>query len=154
MAMGLTFSLPHAFAEDTRPPIRELKPGSGQKKRIPSLERIYYYYDAGQLELEPNFEYSAIYVTVSPHPKPQALTTSPPLLTREKLSPAISTSDSISQQPPAFHALSPIHISTNSLTKFSAYERKEKILRRIHHRDGIPASPRRLRTANEHKHWI
>lgn len=48
MAMGLTFSLPHAFAEDTRPPIRELKPGSGQKKRIPSLERIYYYYDAGQ----------------------------------------------------------------------------------------------------------
>ena len=62
--MGLTFSLPHAFAEDTRPPIRELKPGSGQKKRIPSLERIYYYYDAGQLELEPNFEYSAIYVTV------------------------------------------------------------------------------------------
>ncbi len=64
MAMGLTFSLPHAFAEDTRPPIRELKPGSGQKKRIPSLERIYYYYDAGQLELEPNFEYSALYVTV------------------------------------------------------------------------------------------
>lgn len=64
MAMGLTFSLPHAFAEDTRPPIRELKPGSGQKKRIPSLERIYYYYDAGQLELEPNFEYSAIYVTM------------------------------------------------------------------------------------------
>lgn len=28
------------------------------------MERIYYYYDAGQLELEPNFEYSAIYVTV------------------------------------------------------------------------------------------
>ncbi len=41
-----------------------LFPGQPKKKRIPSLERIYYYYDAGQLELEPNFEYSALYVTV------------------------------------------------------------------------------------------
>ena len=41
-----------------------LYPVHGSKKRIPSLERIYYYYDGEQLEFEPNFEYSALYVTV------------------------------------------------------------------------------------------
>lgn len=43
----------------------ELTPTTkNQKKRIPSMERIYYYYDGTQLEFEPNFEYSALYVTV------------------------------------------------------------------------------------------
>lgn len=64
MAMGLAISSPSIFADDTPPPSGELKPGSGQKKRIPSRERIYYYYDGTQLEFEPNFEYSALYVTV------------------------------------------------------------------------------------------
>lgn len=41
-----------------------LHPGQTHKKRIPSMERIYYYYDGTQLEFEPNFEYSALYVTV------------------------------------------------------------------------------------------
>jgi len=64
MAMGFTISVPIIFADGTPPPSGKLKPGEAKKKRIPSLERIYYYYDAGQLELEPNFEYSALYVTV------------------------------------------------------------------------------------------
>ena len=64
MAMGLTISSPSIFADDTPPPSGELKPGNGQKKRIPSRERIYYYYDGTQLEFEPNFEYSALYVSV------------------------------------------------------------------------------------------
>ena len=66
MAMGLTISSPSIFANDTPPPPPggELRPGGGKKKRIPSMERIYYYYDGTQLEFEPNFEYSALYVTV------------------------------------------------------------------------------------------
>lgn len=64
MAMGLTISSPSIFADDTPPNRGELKPGGVNKKRIPSRERIYYYYDGAQLEFEPNFEYSALYVTV------------------------------------------------------------------------------------------
>jgi len=41
-----------------------LHPGQPKKKHLPSRERIYYYYDGTQLEFEPNFEYSALYVTV------------------------------------------------------------------------------------------
>ena len=52
MAMGFTISVPIIFADGTPPPSGKLKPGEAKKKRIPSLERIYYYYDAVQLELE------------------------------------------------------------------------------------------------------
>lgn len=66
LILTLAFAPVNILADDTPefdPSV--LTPGNkNQKKHLPSRERIYYYYDGTQLEFEPNFEYSALYVTV------------------------------------------------------------------------------------------